>query len=214
MITRCSALSAAVLICLTACQDSNRLNRQTTRPTYDAKTGRLTELTFDSNVDGRIDTWIEMDGAKPLRARLDRDQDGRLDRWEEYDANGRLVRVGYSRSDSGQPDAWAYPAVDGRLERVDMFPADRPDTIERREIYDPTVADEQFALLRVEEDRNGDGRVDKWETFEGGMLKTAAWDENGDGLADRRFTYRGAVPTLLEADPDESGRFMRVIELR
>ena len=35
------------------------------------------------------------------------------------------------------------------------------------------MADEQFALLRVEEDRSGDGRIDKWETFEGGMLKTA-----------------------------------------
>ena len=214
MIATRTAVCAAVLICVTACHDSNRLNRETTRPTYDAKTGRLTELTYDSNVDGRIDTWIDMDGAKPLRARADRNQDGRLDRWEEYDANGRLVSVGYSRNDSGEPDAWAYPAVNGHLERVDMFQAGHPDKLDRREIYDSTVADEQLALLQVEEDRDGDGRFDKWETFEGGMLKTAAWDEDGDGMADRRFTYRGAVPTLLEVEPDGSGRFMRAIELR
>ena len=86
--------------------------------------------------------------------------------------------------------------------------------MDRREVYDPSLADVQNALLRVEEDTNGDGRIDKWETFEAGALKTAAWDENGDGVADRRFTYRGSIPTLLETDPDSSGRFMRVIELR
>jgi hypothetical protein len=155
-----------------------------------------------------------MDGAKPLRARMDRNEDGRLDRWEEYDANARLVRVGYSRGDTGEPNTWAYPGENGHLERVEMFQTDHPDKVDRREIYDPAVADEQFALLRVEEDRSGDGRIDKWETFEGGMLKTAAWDEDGDGMADRRFTYSGALPTLLEVEPDASGRFTRVIELR
>jgi hypothetical protein len=214
MRVRPAAIVACILLSAAACRDVHRLNRETTKPTYDSKTGRLLELTYDSNVDGHIDTWIDMDGARPLRARIDRNQDGRLDRWEEYDSAGRLVRVGYSRQDDGQPDAWAYPAVNGRLERVEMFRSSDLSIIDRREVYDPTRADVQNALLGVEEDTNGDGRIDKWETFEAGALKTAAWDENGDGIADRRFTYRGAIPTLLETDPDPNGRFMRVIELR
>jgi hypothetical protein len=214
MPVRQAAIAVCILVSAVACRDVNRLNRETTKPTYDSKTGRLTELTYDSNVDGRIDTWIDMDGARPLRARIDGNQDGRVDRWEEYDGSGRLVKVGYSQQDDGQPDAWAYPAVNGRVERIEMFRSGDRSRMDRREIYDPSLADVQNALLRVEEDTNGDGRIDKWETFEAGALKTAAWDENGDGVADRRFTYRGSIPTLLETDPDASGRFKRVIELR
>ena len=214
MPVRQAAIAVCILVSAVACRDVHRLNRQTTKPTYDSKTGRLTELTYDSNVDGHIDTWVDMDGAKPLRARIDRNQDGRVDRWEEYDAAGRLMRVGYSRRDEGQPDAWAYPAANGRLERVEMFVSGNPSMIDRRELYDPRLADAEKALLQVEEDTNADGRIDKWETFEAGILKTAAWDENGDGIADRRFTYSGSLPTLLETDPDPNGRFTRLIELR
>jgi hypothetical protein len=95
-----------------------------------------------------------------------------------------------------------------------MFVSGDPSMIDRRELYDPSLADAEKALLQVEEDTNADGRIDKWETFEAGTLKTAAWDENGDGIADRRFTYSGSLPTLLETDPDANGRFTRLIELR
>ena len=67
--------------------------RSTTTATYDQASGKLTELTFDANKNGRIDTWTEMDGTRPLRSRLDSDEDGRVDRWEYYDAAGKLNKV-------------------------------------------------------------------------------------------------------------------------
>jgi hypothetical protein len=213
MISRRAVFALIVLTCASACHDPDRFNRETTRPTYDTKTGRMTQLTYDANADGRIDTWIEMDGKRPIQSRIDRNQDGRIDRWEDYDAAGQLVRVGYSRADSGHPDAWAYPAANGRLERIEMSKSAEVRKIDRREFYDPRGLPDT-SLIRAEEDTNADGRLDKWETYESGVLKTVAWDENGDGIADRRFTYRGSAPVLLESEPDTTGRFMNVIELR
>jgi hypothetical protein len=88
--------------------------------TYDKGSGRLTELTLDSNHNGRVDTWTDMDGARPIRTRIDRNEDGRLDRWEYYDTSARLVKVGFSRKDDGKPDAWAFSHADGSIERIEI----------------------------------------------------------------------------------------------
>src|SRR5688500_7984366 len=111
-------------VALSACSDpeKDRL-RETTRPTYDTATGKLKELTFDSNKNGTIDTWTEMDGARPVLTRMDRNEDGRLDRWEYYGADGKLQKVGFSRKDDGKPDAWAFSAADGQVERVEISSA-------------------------------------------------------------------------------------------
>ncbi|MGH9311403.1 MAG: hypothetical protein ACRD1U_18640, partial [Vicinamibacterales bacterium] len=48
-----------------ACRDRDKARlRDTTQPTYDPKTGRLSELTYDANKNGTIDTWTEMDGSR------------------------------------------------------------------------------------------------------------------------------------------------------
>ena len=62
-------------------------------PTYDKGTGRLTRLTLDSDHDGHVDTWTDMDGARPLQTRIDRNDDGKVDRWEYYDCR-RQTREG------------------------------------------------------------------------------------------------------------------------
>ena len=66
-------------------------------PTYDKTTGKLTQLTYDANKNGKIDTWTDMDGTKPLQSRIDSDEDGTIDRWEYYDEKGALAKVGFSR---------------------------------------------------------------------------------------------------------------------
>src|SRR5215208_8395074 len=71
------------------------------KPTYDKETGRLKELTYDSNHNGKVDTWTDMDGARPVQTRIDRNEDGRIDRWEYYDPEAKLVKVGFSRKDDG-----------------------------------------------------------------------------------------------------------------
>src|SRR5262245_50474948 len=68
-------------------------SRQVT-PAYNARTGRLEKLTYDRNGDGRPDAWVEMDGARLVRADVDEDFDGRIDRREFYVAGKSGERTG------------------------------------------------------------------------------------------------------------------------
>src|SRR5262245_32066453 len=198
---------AAILLILAgswACSNPEAARlRETTKATYDKTTGKLKELTYDSNKNGRIDTWTEMDGARPVRSRLDKNEDGKIDRWEYYDDKGALAKVGFSRKDDGKPDAWAYAGADGRVERIEISSTGDEKKIDRWEHYDAA------GLTAVEEDTNGDGAPDKWETYAGGALKTAAFDETGDGKPDRRLTYTDGRLAFIESDPDATGSFTK-----
>ena len=173
------------------------------KPTYDKQTGRLTQLAYDSDHDGRPDTWTDMDGAKPLRTRIDRNGDGKIDRWEEYDEAGALIKVGFSRRDNGIADAWVSEVQGSSVQRIEISSTADERKIDRWEYYDK----DRRVLVRVEEDTVGDGRPHRWETYRGGTLETVAFDEDGDGKPDSRLTYRGPVLTLIESHADGSGRF-------
>jgi hypothetical protein len=198
-----------------SCSDPDRERlKATTKATYDPQTGRLTELTFDSNKNGRIDTWTDMDGGRPVRARLDRDEDGRLDRWEYYDAAGRLNKVGFSRQANGKPDAWAYPNSNGKIVRVDVSTTGDENKIDRWEVYDaqgPPGPDGIGPLLQVVQDTNRDGKRDKWERYQNGQVVTAEFDENGDERPDRRLTYRDAELISIESEPDGRGGYAKKV---
>ncbi|HVL68555.1 MAG TPA: hypothetical protein VM364_14935 [Vicinamibacterales bacterium] len=192
-----------------ACSDPEKERiRKTTVPTYDPATGRLKELTYDSNKNGVIDTWTQMDGARPVMSKIDRDEDGIIDRWEYYDADGKLSKVGFSRADDGKVDAWAFSTPDGQIERVEISSVGDEKRIDRWERYRNGV------LVESEEDTNGDGRPDKWETYENGAVKTVAFDENHDGRPDRRLVYEGGDLVVIESEPDASGAFTRRIRVR
>jgi hypothetical protein len=216
---RCLAsITIAVTVCLAvACTDPETARlKETTRPTYDQSTGRLKELTYDANKNGRIDTWTDMDGNRPLRARIDRDEDGKLDRWEYYGDNGQLVKVGFSRSNDGRPDAWAFSGADGQVVRVEISSSRDEKKIDRWERYQPKpgAADGLGALVAAEEDTNGDGKPDKWEVYEAGVLKSAAFDEDHDGRPDRRLTYTGGALTSIETQPDASGAYTKLVPVK
>lgn len=195
----------AVAALTVACADPEQERlKATTQPTYDTTTGKLKELTFDANKNGKIDTWTEMDGARPVRARMDLDEDGTLDRWEYYDAAAQLVKVGFSRMNDGKPDAWAYQDAAGQVERVEVSSTHDEQKIDRWETYRAGV------LASAEEDVDRNGVRDKWEHYEAGVLKTVSFDETGDGNPDRRITYdaNGAV-VLIETEPDGIGGYRK-----
>jgi hypothetical protein len=208
-----------VVLCavtLPSCSDSERDRlKATTKPSYDKATGTLTELTFDANRNGRIDTWTDMSGNRPLRSRIDTNEDGRIDRWEYYDGAGKLSKVGFSRKTDGKPDAWAFSTADGRIERIEVSSTGDEARVDRWELYDTSGAvgtGGTGPLLRVEEDTNGDGRRDKWERYENGAVKIAEFDEDKDGRPDRRLTYHEAELVLIETAPDATGAYTKRIE--
>lgn len=199
----------AALACFACSAPHAERATHTTQPTYDSTTGKLIQLTYDRNKDGRIDTWIDMDGTRPLRARIDLNGDGKIDRWEYYDANGKLAKVGFSRANTGKPDAWAYAGPDGKIARIEISSTGDEHKIDRWEYYDASDAaangDAAGPLVRAEEDTDGDGKVDKWETYVDGQLATVAFDENHDGHPDRRLTYSNGRLVLIETAPDSAG---------
>ncbi|MGH9374205.1 MAG: hypothetical protein ACRD15_22040 [Vicinamibacterales bacterium] len=200
----------------TSCSDPEEQRlKETTTATYDERTGRLRELTYDGNKNGRIDTWTDMDGSRPLRSRIDRNEDGKLDRWEYYDDKGQLTKVGFSRSDDGTPDAWAFSGPDGGIERIEVSSSGDEKKIDRWERYSPGGRPgERGAMLSAEEDSNGDGKADKWETYEAGTLRAVAFDEDRDGRPDRRLTYEAGTLALIETEPDATGAYARQVRVK
>ena len=66
------------------------------------------------------------------------------------------------------------------------------------------------AIVRAEEDTDGDGKMDKWETFEGDRLATVAFDTRHRGLPDRRLVYGSDGSARLEVDATGDGHFVAV----
>ena len=207
-------LAALLVVCaVAACSDSDRRNAgKTTIPAYDKKTGKLIQLTYDRNHNGVIDTWTDMDGARPVMSRIDLNEDGKIDRWEYYDAAGKLLKVGFSRKDDGKPDAWAFPDAGGRISRVEISSTGDEKKIDRWEHYDASQAgpkgEPTGALVSAEEDADGDGRPDKWETYANGVITSVAFDELHTGHPTRRLTYKDGALVLIESNPDGRGAFL------
>jgi hypothetical protein len=166
------------------------------QPTYDQATGRLTRLAYDSNGNGKDDTWAYMDGARLVRLEADENEDGHIDRWEYYPAD--------QNAGAGAAVSTAAGSVKQSPERIDR--STRFDgRVSRREFF------EGGEMVRVEEDTSGDGVLDKWETYVNGALATTAIDTSGRGRPDRRFIYRpdGSLERI-EADSTGAGRFVAV----
>ena len=101
----------ALIIC--ACDRTGDEAAERITPEYDKTTGKLTLLKYDSNGNGKVDTWSYMDGARVVRIEIDKNEDGKIDRWEYYDANQKLEKIGTSRAQDGKEDSWSYPGADG-----------------------------------------------------------------------------------------------------
>lgn len=167
-----------------ACRDpgSPPAERDRIKPTYSADNGRLTQLAYDSNGNGRHDMWAYMDGAALIRLEADENEDGTIDRWEYYPA-------GSTAADRQPPE---------RIERSTRFDG----RISRREFFSAGT------LTRIEEDTDGNEAMDKWETYADGVLTVLALDTSGRGKPDRRFIYRGdGTLERIEVDPAGTGHF-------
>lgn len=176
------------------------------RPVYDPRTRELVRLDWDADGNGRIDQRTYFVGGVAVRTELDANDDGRVDRWEYVDLLARVTRVGSSSADDGNEDTWTWPASDAGEIRIDRAQY-RDRAIDRREVLVNDV------LVRAEEDANRDGLSDKWESWSGGALVTAAYDTTFSlGRPDRRLVYDGGRLASIEADVDGTGRFERLLQ--
>lgn len=194
----------ALTVLLSACDAGT--SARTVTPSYEPTTGRLIQLSADQDGDGRIDQWTYVDGSRPLRGEKDVNQDGRIDRWEYFGAQSELVMVGTSSQTDGIEDRWTWVAPINGEGRVDVSTL-RDRRIDRHEYF---VKD---ALVRAESDTNGDGRIDRWDRYEGAVLREAQFDTSfAAARADRRLLYdpQGRY-VATEADDDRDGRFERVV---
>jgi hypothetical protein len=190
-------------VLILACSDNARRQEEAgIEPVYDKTTGRLQELRYDSDKNGKTDTVSYMDGTRVLRIEIDKDEDGKTERWEYYGADQKLEKVGFARAADGREDAWSFAAPDGSIARIEISTG-RDGKVTRIEHYAGNV------LTRAEEDGDHDGRFDKWETFEGDRLAVVAFDTAQRGSPDRRLVYGADGSARLEVDPDGDGTFTR-----
>jgi len=187
---RHAAMAALMVVAGAACVGTPADSRRAI-PAYDAFSGQLIQLSADQNNDGVIDQWTYLSGNRPLRGEADTDGDGRIDRWEYFDGNAQLTRVGTSSRNDGVEDTWTYTAVNGERRVARSNSRDRH--VDRRELY------RGDALVGVEEDTNGDGRVDKWERYDNAVLREVGFD----------LAFAGTPPTR-RVRYDEQGRFVAV----
>jgi hypothetical protein len=197
-------IAAGCMAVVAGCAEAPQQRRAV--PSYDAFTGRLIQLNADQNGDGRFDQWTYLAGGQPIRGEADTDDDGRVDRWEYFDAAATLTLIGTSSRGDGVEDTWTYPAPspDGETQVVTSRRRDR--AVDHREFF------RGQSLVRTEDDTNNDGRADKWERYEGAVLREAAFDTSFTrGRADRRVQYdeKGRF-AFVEEDPDGDGKFVRV----
>ncbi len=177
-------------------------------PGYDDYTSRLIQLSADQNGDGRIDQWTYLDGNRPLRGESDLDADGRIDRWEYFDADGTVSTIGSASRGDGVEDTWATTAPTPAGD-THVATSTRRDRVRDRHAYY-----QGETLLRIEEDTNADGLIDKWDRYEGSVLREVGFDMSfSRGRPDRRALYDGQGRFMsVEVDPDGDGRFVRAPE--
>jgi hypothetical protein len=191
----------ALAIMYAGCSSKRTEAEKRITPEYDKKTGKLQLLKYDSNGNGKVDTFSYMDGARVLRIEIDNDEDGKIDRWEYYGPDQKIEKVGFSRLRDGKEDAWSYDGPDGSIVRIDVS-TKRDGRVTRIEHYD------HEKLLAAEEDSREDGRIDKWETYDGDRLASVAFDTEHRGTPDRRLVYGSDGTARMEVDPKGDGHFV------
>lgn len=140
----------------------------------------------------------------------------------------RFVRIEIDTDGDGKIDRWEHYDLAQKLEKVgfsrpndgkeDAWAYSGPDgsrsridvsthrdgRADRKEFY------EHGLLARAEEDSDGDGLPDKWEVYDGGRLVSVAFDLGHTGKPDRRLIYGSNGEARLELDPLRIGRFVAV----
>ena len=203
--------ATALVLALVAIAGCSRPEGDRPRALYDPRTGRLSQLSFDFNRNGRNDSVGYMEGTRVLRIELDADENGKVERWDIYGADRKVEKVGLSQRNDGVMDSEAFYTAAGALAYIRI-------STRRDGRYDRTEYYENNVLVLGADDTNGDGRADKWDTYRPDpdaapnmppyAITSTAFDDSGRGRPERRFIYGpwGSI-ARVELDPDGDGVF-------
>ena len=128
---------------------------------------------------------------------------------------GRLERITYDRNKDGKPDAWLY--MDGTRAVLAELDENYDGIVDRREFYveqpagakppaGGTALPPRHLLTRAEQATRGDGKINRWETYQEGLLVHVEEDTNADGRVDKWETWSQGVLQLVELDTKGTGR--------
>ena len=101
--------------------------------------------------------------------------------------------------------------------RPDHFFIYRNDVISRAEvdrngdgkIDEWETYDREGRIERVEQDNNFDGRPDAWSLYKNGMIESSRHDTDFDGRPDWFGTYKNGICVRMDCRPNESGIVVR-----
>ena len=206
--------------------DADRDGKPEIKITIDPKTGQVLKREEDTDYDGTLDavnTYLP-DGRLKERAE-DTNQDGKPDRWLTYDGNETATRVEVDRNFDGKRDGFlqyqngvlAYEEYDnnndGKIDRrIEYVNGKRHVEIEDTNLNgvmdSRTYFDDKGVIVRVERDKNEDGKPDVFEYFEETapgkvVLVKREEDTNGDGIIDVTSYYeKGKLVRKEVSDPN------------
>ncbi|MFB6263937.1 MAG: hypothetical protein ABEL76_09995 [Bradymonadaceae bacterium] len=148
------------------------------RARYDNLTreGKKVE-TFDLDKDGQADQWRLSEGRRVVRLERDMNFDGRVDVWQ-YKKGGNLVEEEMDLDLDGRIDLVVF-YENGKLNKKKI-------SLDFRQGFSiAKFYSEDGTLLRVERDKDGDGKPDLFEYYDDeGNRERVGWDDNGDGVPD------------------------------
>jgi len=162
---------------------------------FDPATGQEDRVEEDTNLDGRIDSWIEYDGGQMARQRRDTDYDGFLDTWSFYRA-GQLARQEQDLNGDGFRNRVTF-FQDGLLtrEREDRNGDGRVDRV--------SLYDREETLTRRDEDSDGDGLVDIRSHYQQGKLvrRELLSDQVGTSIEEEELSSAAWTEAPRESRP-------------
>jgi len=185
--------------------------------------GHITKVVYDTNHDGRIDTWQYYKYGKVIRLEQDRNHDKKVDAIVRY-RNGREVHSLLDNDGDGYFETvtrFDNPGWTNVVEVRDKKgrPVERRfylgGVLRKREAFDPRKGtlilvekyDQKGRLTMSREAEGGSGRLSLiWHYDAQGNAVLGEKDSNGDGRVDVWYHYKNGHVIRVEEDRNHDGR--------
>ncbi len=189
--------------------------------------GQPREQRRDTTDDGSFDSFTWFEKGRPAKQERDTNGDGNRDSVSLFDAKGNVREVRKDSNHNGHIDQVLF--MSGGEVQLEKLDADHDRFFEteitfahgtRKEMAKDRDKDGTADLLveyndqgewsRLSTDKDGDNRMDTWQTYSNQELTRLEQDEDGNGQVDLKVFYEQGEKDRLLRDQDGDGRFETV----